>query len=306
MEETIKYEILTGTTGTTYQIPIFLEASVDEMGIMVGFTGEIEQVEQFCNFTYEGNGNVLTLYNSVNTNKLKAIIGSIVTISWGDGTSDILEMPTVLNVELPHIHHAYSSYGTYDVEVTINSPWQVDKIKRTVVVPFAPNAFPSDFGILTFVVPYSNPSIAQTQQYLEDYRLLTGGTNYTEISFLAVGKSRIDEFKKYGTSYEYDNLTITTDYTGYTIDDLYYMDYPDGYTYITGDTASYAKEEVYNGMITRDEHLIGFIDPPQIYSDIFIERGKQGVMERNLRLGEIDNVGELQIYGSGFFNVKKE
>lgn len=38
----------------TYQIPVFLEASVDEMGIMVGFDGEIEQVEQFCNFTYRG------------------------------------------------------------------------------------------------------------------------------------------------------------------------------------------------------------------------------------------------------------
>jgi hypothetical protein len=49
----VKYEILTGSTsGTTYQLPVFLEASVDEMGIMVGFDGEIEQVEQFCNFTY--------------------------------------------------------------------------------------------------------------------------------------------------------------------------------------------------------------------------------------------------------------
>lgn len=49
-----KYEILTGvTSGITYQLPIFLEASVDEMGIMVGFDGEIEQIEQFCNFTYK-------------------------------------------------------------------------------------------------------------------------------------------------------------------------------------------------------------------------------------------------------------
>jgi len=48
-----KYEILSGVTGTTFQVPIFLEASVDEMGIMVGFDGEIEQIEQFCNFTYK-------------------------------------------------------------------------------------------------------------------------------------------------------------------------------------------------------------------------------------------------------------
>jgi hypothetical protein len=84
------------------------------------------------------------------------------------------------------------------------------------------------------------------------------------------------------------------------------MDYSDGYTYISGWTGNYYHEEIYNGMITRDEHLIGFVDPPQIYSDVFIERGKQSVMERNLRLGEIDSVGELEIYGSGFFKVKKQ
>jgi hypothetical protein len=29
-------------------------------------------------------------------------------------------------------------------------------------------------------------------------------------------------------------------------------------------------------------------------------------MEINLRLGEIDNVGELDIYGNGYFNVRKQ
>ena len=43
-----------------------------------------------------------------------------------------------------------------------------------------------------------------------------------------------------------------------------------------------------------------------IYSDIFVERGKMGVSEFNLRLSEIDNLGELDIYGNGFFNVQKQ
>ena len=48
------YEILSGFTGTTsFQLPVFLEASVDEMGIMSSFDGEFEQVEQFANFTYK-------------------------------------------------------------------------------------------------------------------------------------------------------------------------------------------------------------------------------------------------------------
>jgi hypothetical protein len=59
-------------------------------------------------------------------------------------------------------------------------------------------------------------------------------------------------------------------------------------------------------VLTRNEHFIGFIDEPTIFSDIFVERGKQGVLEKTLRLSEIDNVGELNIYGNGYFNIKKQ
>ena len=75
---------------------------------------------------------------------------------------------------------------------------------------------------------------------------------------------------------------------------------------ITGNTTGYTKEEVFNKVITRNEHFLGFIDDPQVYSDIFVERGKQGVMENNLRLGEIDNMDELEIYGNGYFKVRKQ
>lgn len=252
--------------------------------------------------------NTIIIYNTLNTNRLKTLIDSIFTISWGDGTPDTeLPMPTVYDEYLPYATHYYINPGTYDIEITINSPWKVEKIKRAIIIPLLDPAFPTDFGTLSFTVPYSNPLVSQTQQYLEDYRLMTGNTNNTIVSFLAIGKSRIDEYRKYGTSNEYTtDVTITADYTGYTIDGLYYMDYADGYTYISGWTGNYVHEELYNGMITRDEHLIGFLDTPQIYSDVFIERGKQSVMERNLRLGEIDSTGELDIYGSGFFKVKKQ
>jgi hypothetical protein len=309
-----RYEILSGsTTGTTtYQIPIYLECSVDEMGIMVGFDGTMEQIEQFCNFTYAGGAipNSLIIYNTLNTNKLKTLIDSVFSVSWGDGsTGDTISMPTVYDTNLPYASHTYISGGIYDVEISIESPWKVEKLKRSIYLPITGNTFPTDFGVLTFTVPYSDPPVTVEQTYLEDYTTLTGDTDPVTgvtISFLAVGKSRIDENRMYGKSNTYTGLTITSTYTGYTIDDLFYMDYDDGYTYITGNTLSYYVEELYNGMITRNEHLIGFLDEPQIYSDIFIERGKQGVMERNLRLGEIDSTGELDIYGSGYFKVKKQ
>jgi len=65
-------------------------------------------------------------------------------------------------------------------------------------------------------------------------------------------------------------------------------------------------ETVVDAMLTRNEHFLGFIDDPVIYSDIFVERGKQGVCEHNLRLGEVDNIGELEVYGNGFFTVRKQ
>jgi len=75
--------------------------------------------------------------------------------------------------------------------------------------------------------------------------------------------------------------------------------------YVTGNTTQFATEYVINNMLTRNEHFLGFMEQPRVYSDVFVERGKQGVMEMNLRLGEIDNMGELEIYGNGFFDVKK-
>ena len=65
------------------------------------------------------------------------------------------------------------------------------------------------------------------------------------------------------------------------------------------------KEEIFDTMLTRNEHFLGFVTDMTVYSDVFVERGKQGVTEHNLRLGEIDNVGELDIYGNGFYTVRK-
>lgn len=265
----------------------------------------------------------IKIYNTVNTNELRTLIDSVYTISWGDGTPDTeLAMPTVYDTDLPYATHTYLVDGDYNIEITVTSPWKVEKLKRIITIPLEDYELPTDLGRLCFEIPYSDPTWYQSQNYLQDYRLLTGNTNDNDIyfntgettghmvQFLAVGKSRLDEFQLYGTSGVLSGVTFGVDgggsYTGYTIDLLSYRDYDDGYTHITGDTGNYPDEEFYQGMITRDEHLIGFLDTPQISSDIFVERGRQGVMERNLRLGEIDSTGELTIYGSGYFKIRKQ
>jgi hypothetical protein len=143
----------------------------------------------------------------------------------------------------------------------------------------------------------------------------TGDTTFT---YLGIGGSRLDEKKKYGSN-TYEGITtgVTdggTKFTGYTISStgvtktsvMYYRDFEDGYTLITGNTINFQKEEVINYVLSRNEHFLGFVEQPTVYSDVFVERGKQGVMEKNLRLGEIDNIGELNVYGNGFFKIKKQ
>lgn len=299
------------TGSTSFDLPVFLTSFAEQLGVMVGFDGNVAQVEETSNFTYSGNSYTVIVYNTVNTNKLSFLVDSIFTIYWGDGTSSILPMTGINDLYISSTSHTYTTSGTTTIRVTIESPWTVTEVQKTIEIPFIPSfGFPIDLGTLTFTVPYTDPTVTTTQTYLQDYTTLTGNTPAATIGFQAVGKSRVDEFKKYGGGNEYltgaTGITIISGYTGYTIDGLTYIDIPDGSTIISGSTAQYYDDEVYNGMVTRNEHFIGFVVEPDIYSDIFVERGKMGVMEKNLRLCEIDNTGELAIYGNGYFNVRKQ
>ena len=309
----VTHTILKTTTGQTFNLPLFLEQSIKDLGIMIGFDGDISQTQQICNFTYKGTSSTVTVYNTVNTTRYGALIDAIFTVNWGDGATSTLTMPVmnIDNVSLPSASHTYSSNGTYVIEVTVNSPWDVRKVKKTIEIPFVQSfGYPTDLGELTFQIPYTEPPIYTGQTYLQDYRTLTGATNSTTVTFLGIGKSRIDEKKLYGTNAGYTGVTVTSEYSGYTIDGLVYRDYEDGYTHISGVTSgtteTFFQDEIYSGMITRNEHFLGFVDDPQIFSDVFVERGQMGVMERNFRLTEMDNTGELDVYGNGYFKVRKQ
>ena len=58
--------------------------------------------------------------------------------------------------------------------------------------------------------------------------------------------------------------------------------------------------------LTKEEVLMGVCDQPEIQSEIFIERGKQSVIEPNLRLGEIKTMGGLVNHGYKYFRIKKQ
>jgi hypothetical protein len=313
-----------------YTIPIALEASADEMGVMVSFDGNVEQVEQLINFTYKQSGSVVTVYNTVNPNKLRKIIDQEFTIDWGDGyTSGLTVNSGVLYSNFPNSGHTYSTTGSYTLSLSLDSPWSKEKINKNITVPNTGSIVTNPLGTFTgFTLPgniYYTGS--DYQNYLNDLDY-TNNTGSTIIKYMAIGGSKIGELKRYGETTLNSSMYTTgmfsgSAYTGYTLEpsaivsgslvvsgiptgSLWYMDFADGYTMITGATSNFTREDVINNVITRNEHFLGFIDDPTVYSDIFVERGRQGVMEVNLRLGEIDNMSELDIYGNGFFKVKKQ
>ncbi|MFN9907948.1 MAG: hypothetical protein ACK56F_17760, partial [bacterium] len=93
------------------------------------------------------------------------------------------------------------------------------------------------------------------------------------------------------------------DYTGYTIDNVNYVDFPDGTTIYVLESSGLTSNWMVEEPITKDESLLNIVYAPQVQSNVFIERGKNSVLERIERLGEVDNIGDLINYGYGFFNV---
>lgn len=55
--------------------------------------------------------------------------------------------------------------------------------------------------------------------------------------------------------------------------------------------------------ITKEEYLFGIVSPPEVKSDVFIDRGVTSVFEPHLILSEVNNLGELTRYGNGYYNI---
>lgn len=58
--------------------------------------------------------------------------------------------------------------------------------------------------------------------------------------------------------------------------------------------------------LTKQEYLFGIISPPEVQSDVFIDRGITSVMDMHLRLSEIRDLGELSRYGNGYYKLNKQ
>ena len=68
-------------------------------------------------------------------------------------------------------------------------------------------------------------------------------------------------------------------------------------------TLTCCQEVLMSPPIVKEEMLLGIAFQPELQSNVYIERGKQSPLEKIQRLGEVNNLGQLNRYGYGYFNL---
>jgi hypothetical protein len=319
--------ILTGLT-----IPIIFTQTATDIGYYSVFDGAVLQKDVINNFIFTANTTNPYTYIFYNTSDQEMVkfLGLITyVLDWGDGS------PTVTLTSSAPVTHAYPSSNTnYTISMTANSPWGISLVQKEVIVPFTGVTIDNPYGIATFT-PHSGSWSATPINY--DY-IFSGdsntnlsdfySSNYTNVPFLVTGftESSINDLAQFGPKFALlggkfkigVQVTGTTGcvgtvwgpdptdtYTAYTINNIDYYDYEDYTLYVTY-SSGFTQNDLILSAITENEGLLNVIDQPEVQTNVFVERGKQSVNEYISRLGEVDNVGDLEKYGYKFFKVKKD
>ena len=322
--------LLTGLT-----IPILLTETTIDIGYYSVFDGMVIQKETMTNFLFSAttfSPYTYYFYNTSESEFKKYLSFATYQIDWGDGSPLELVPYTAPN----YYAHTYASNGNYTITMSGMSPWGYNVVKKDVTVPFTNIIATNPNGTAYFTPAGGNWT---GTSFMYDY-LFTGDSNcdvydqssynYTTVPFLITGytNSTMNDLTQYGSKYNpglfggkykigiqvtgtsgnvgtFFGPSIDNLYTASTINDINYYDYNDGTTVFTVYSSGMTPDMMVCSAITKNEVLLNVIDEAEIQSNIFIERGKNSALERLERLGEVDNVGDLEKYGYKFFNVIK-
>jgi len=332
----MSYVLSGGTNGdsllTGLTIPIMITQTAVDMGYYSVFDGAVLQKDVINNFLFSattGSPYTYYFYNTSDTEFIKFLSLVTYVVDWGDGS------PNVTITSTSPISHNYpTSNSEYQITMTATSPWGISKITKTITTPFNDVVITNPNGDATFT-PAGGNWTGTSFNY--DY-IFSGDSNtdindffsynYTTIPFLVSGytESTINDLSQYGPK---SNLyggkfkigvqvTGTTGsvgtvwgpdpnglYTAYTINQIDYFDYEE-FTVFMVYSSGFTQDNIIMSGLTKNEALINVIDQPEVQTNVFIERGKNSALEFIERIGEVDNVGDLEKYGYGFFNVKKD
>lgn len=299
-------------TGLT--IPILLTQDCLDMGYYSIFDGAIQQKETALNYVFSANSKYeYCIYNtSVLNSHTKE---SEYNIYWGDNTK-IEPMTTVKSCHTyPETNATYvirleqkNNFGTNLISKTITIPFDKDKVSNNPngTVEFIPSGGPWKDSPISYDYIFTGDTGMDINDYLYDANIIV--TGYT--------KSNLDELSLYGTkTFEiglevkkngktYGKVTnINNSLTAYTIQDINYVDYPFGVTTFEVIKKGLDKQTTILSAITKNEALLKSVDDVQIFSNVFVERGKNSGYEKVQRLGEVKTLQDMEKYGYGYFKL---
>jgi hypothetical protein len=211
------------------------------------------------------------------------------------------------------------------------SPWGYNLIQKTVNIPITGVTINNSNGTAYFTPlggSWSGTPIMYDYIFSGDSTCdatINGFNDYLQGQPLIISgytKSRLSDLQVYGPKTQLiggkykPNETVTgssgaigifngtppnSNYTAYTVNNIDYFDYPDNITIFV--VSGVSSVDYVCSAITKNEVLLNVISEPEIQSNVFIERGKNSGLERIMRLGEVDNIGDIEKYGYGFFNI---
>lgn len=308
--------LLTGLT-----IPVLLTQTYNDIGYYSEFDGLICQKDIITNFLYSGDNpsNLFSvkLYNTSGDFTTSYLDFTTFIVDWGDGS-------THQQLSTTNIGHIYQTPGNYTITMSGSNPWGLTTISKPITIPLLNVTTPNPNGTIYFTP--QGGSWTNTQLSL-DYILpldanqslqYQSSSNWTTTPFIVSGftKSKVNDLRRYGTepftvgylftknNQFYGKIDyIDNDITGYTIENISYYDLPDGKTFYVTDSYGLKPNDFDSSLITKNEQLLDFVMAPQVQTDIYVERGKYSANESLTRLGEVDNIGDLERYGYGFFKI---
>ena len=322
-------QILSGGTNgssllTGLSIPLVFRQTYENYGFYTPFDGFMLQQDVVSNFVTSGdptNQYIIRLFNTSDQYKGFLTLADY-TVNWGDGNVE----PLTSNSP-QYLSHIYPNISTeYTIILTQNNPWGQTNVEKRVYLPTTGVTINNSSGNITFT-----PQGGSWSGIPIDYNYIFTGdssntvqsqtsNNFTTVPFILSGysSSRLTELKLYGPI-PYDVTTtvvkngvpygivneMTSEYTAYTINNVNYYDYPDGTTLYIANSSGLTSNDLVESAITKQEVLINVVDSPEIQSEIFIERGKLSGFESLQRLGEVDNLGDMESYGYGYYKINE-
>jgi hypothetical protein len=311
---------------TNLSVPILLRQTSTDTGYYSPFDGAVLQKDIVTNFLFSSTTDSPYVYNVYNTSDQfqKFLNLSSYKVDWGDGTPK-----EIITGYAPNsIKHTYTT-ATREYTITLEqtNPWGITKVSKLIKTPFTNPTIYNPQGE-AFFAPSSGNWVGTPVSYNyifsgDAVNVVSAQTsnNYITIPFTVSGltKSRVNELSQYGSPKFQVGVPVIANgqiwgaisnmnptFTAYTITGVDYYDYNDGTTIFFQQSSGLTENNLQASPITKDEVLLKVIDQAQVQTDVFVERGKSSAYERVMRIGEVDNLGDMINYGYGFFNVENK